>query len=317
MVFPPQKETYDSNTSSHTPMNGAQYRRSSKRTTIQSYRGSISNSSVHTTSTAATDKGLFDYSEQSPGGLSSISHRKYFHSLEKSTFRIRNQSQSSIDTISEAGSVPGRSYTATSTSKQETRLLNTPSFEDEDESPLPSTSHSSQYNLSTLPEPGPSSSRYGVPPSVLLDDPSTKPFGDSQPFAATEIPTADKPPARHPSSLPPSSRNACHGAPMSVNAFADESRNSPNADDALTSQSTVASSGTVVGRPAPQFLTVSYQRSAAVASLAKAAGAVPRRREKKKEDKANEANIVKRLQQICTDGDPSRLYRNLVKIGPG
>ncbi|KAI0063979.1 Pkinase-domain-containing protein [Artomyces pyxidatus] len=58
--------------------------------------------------------------------------------------------------------------------------------------------------------------------------------------------------------------------------------------------------------------------SAAATSLAKAAGvATPRRREKKKEDKANEADIVKRLQQICTDADPTRLYRNLVKIGQG
>jgi p21-activated kinase 1 len=54
-----------------------------------------------------------------------------------------------------------------------------------------------------------------------------------------------------------------------------------------------------------------------VASLAKTAGATPRRREKKKEDKANDADVVKRLQQICTDADPTRLYRNLVKIGQG
>ena len=42
----------------------------------------------------------------------------------------------------------------------------------------------------------------------------------------------------------------------------------------------------------------------------------PQRREKK-EDKTNDADIVKRLQQICTDADPTRLYRNLVKIGQG
>ncbi|KAN0103773.1 hypothetical protein V8E52_011649, partial [Russula decolorans] len=45
--------------------------------------------------------------------------------------------------------------------------------------------------------------------------------------------------------------------------------------------------------------------------------AIPRRREKKKEDKANDADIVKRLKQICTDADPTRIYRNLVKICPG
>ena len=44
-------------------------------------------------------------------------------------------------------------------------------------------------------------------------------------------------------------------------------------------------------------------------------GAAPRRREKK--DKENDAEIISRLRQICTDADPTRLYRNLVKIGAG
>ncbi|KAL0953733.1 hypothetical protein HGRIS_004924 [Hohenbuehelia grisea] len=69
--------------------------------------------------------------------------------------------------------------------------------------------------------------------------------------------------------------------------------------------------------------------SAAAASLAKAAAgdasrtvaaagssATPRRREKKV-DKDKEQDIVKRLQAICTDADPTKLYRNLVKIGQG
>jgi len=59
------------------------------------------------------------------------------------------------------------------------------------------------------------------------------------------------------------------------------------------------------------------QQSPAVSSLAKASGvATPRRREKKV-DKTKEEDIVKRLKQICTDADPTRLYRNLVKIGQG
>lgn len=59
------------------------------------------------------------------------------------------------------------------------------------------------------------------------------------------------------------------------------------------------------------------QPSPAVQSLAKNAGvATPRRREKKV-DKEKEGDIVKRLQQICTDADPTRLYRSLVKIGQG
>ncbi len=55
---------------------------------------------------------------------------------------------------------------------------------------------------------------------------------------------------------------------------------------------------------------------ASAQQLAKMTGtATPRRREKK--DKANDIDIVKRLQAICTDADPTRLYRSLVKIGQG
>ncbi|KAI0286002.1 kinase-like domain-containing protein [Russula aff. rugulosa BPL654] len=207
MAFRSRKETYDSNPpsdlSSPTSMDGALYRRSSESegTTIQSYRASISNSSVHNTSTAATRKDLLDYSEQNAGGVVSISHCKSFHSLEKPAFHCSNQSQSTVSTIHEAGSV--RTSTA-STSKHKIRSLNVPSFVDEDESRLPLTPLSSVSNLSTSPKPSPSSSRiYDVPPSTPLDgDPLTKSYGDSQPFATTEVPTADNPPARHPSSLP-------------------------------------------------------------------------------------------------------------------
>ena len=75
--------------------------------------------------------------------------------------------------------------------------------------------------------------------------------------------------------------------------------------------------GMVAERPAPRPPTAPQQQSAAVASLAKAADATPRRREKKKEDKTNDADIVRRLQQICTNADPTRLYRSLVEIGQG
>ncbi|KAJ7612474.1 STE/STE20/PAKA protein kinase [Mycena polygramma] len=68
--------------------------------------------------------------------------------------------------------------------------------------------------------------------------------------------------------------------------------------------------------PAPR--TAPGPPSAAAASLAKAgSGATPRRREKKPADKDKDGDIVRRLQQICTDADPTRLYRNLVKIGQG
>jgi serine/threonine protein kinase len=68
-----------------------------------------------------------------------------------------------------------------------------------------------------------------------------------------------------------------------------------------------------------QSPTESQQQSAATAILMpKIANAEPRRRRRvKKMDNSDHADIVKRLQQICTDGDPTGLYRDLVKIGRG
>ncbi len=66
MAFSSRKETYDPNTpSSRTSMN-ALNRRSSRGTTIESYRGSIPNSSVHTTSAAATRKAYLTVQDRVP-----------------------------------------------------------------------------------------------------------------------------------------------------------------------------------------------------------------------------------------------------------
>ena len=62
------------------------------------------------------------------------------------------------------------------------------------------------------------------------------------------------------------------------------------------------------GGPTPAVAKLQVQHAAAQAT--------PRRRERKK-DTGNGEDIVKRLQAICTDADPTRLYRNLVKIGQG
>ncbi|PFH50272.1 hypothetical protein AMATHDRAFT_145596 [Amanita thiersii Skay4041] len=50
-------------------------------------------------------------------------------------------------------------------------------------------------------------------------------------------------------------------------------------------------------------------------NLAKISGvATPRKRTK---DKAKDEDIIRKLRAICTDADPTKLYRNLVKIGQG
>src|ERR1700679_4287874 len=108
-----------SSSSSRTSINGG-IRRKSSNETIQSYRGSISNSSVHTISTAEssdTRKDLFDLSRQcstpavshhssepSTGQYPSIFDHKSLHSLEKPTSLLRNQSLSTICTAGEPNS---------------------------------------------------------------------------------------------------------------------------------------------------------------------------------------------------------------------
>jgi hypothetical protein len=117
MRFSSRDETRDSNTpsgsSSRTPIN-RRIRRKSSNETIQSYQGSISNSSVHTVSTAEsadTHKDLsgqcsppavsYHSSESSTGQYPSIFDHKSFHSLEKTTSILQNESVSNICTTRE------------------------------------------------------------------------------------------------------------------------------------------------------------------------------------------------------------------------
>jgi p21-activated kinase 1 len=70
-----------------------------------------------------------------------------------------------------------------------------------------------------------------------------------------------------------------------------------------------------------QSLAAFQQQSTAAAILmpkiANAEQRPRRRRREKKTDNPDYADTVERLQQICTDGDPTRLYRDLIKIRQG
>ncbi len=72
---------------------------------------------------------------------------------------------------------------------------------------------------------------------------------------------------------------------------------------------------TDVERPAPQPPIVPQQQGGAVTRLERTASVTFRRREK--ETNANDTELVGLMQQICTDADPMRSYRNLVKINQG
>ncbi len=57
-------------------------------------------------------------------------------------------------------------------------------------------------------------------------------------------------------------------------------------------------------------------KAAAAAAPAQGPGAVPRRRETKK-NVVKDSDVIAKLQAICTDADPTKLYRSLSKIGQG
>lgn len=65
-------------------------------------------------------------------------------------------------------------------------------------------------------------------------------------------------------------------------------------------------------RQAPQLLTVPQQQGGV---LTRKASATSQRREK--EASSNDAGFIGHAQQICTDADPTQIYRNLVKINQG
>ena len=438
MGFSSQEEIHDSNTpssaaSSYTSIiDNARYRRSS-RETIQSYQESISNSSVHTTSTATTHEDPISPSGQGSDRDFPIPDHKSSHSLEKRTFDLRNQSLSTVCTIREPES--DRSSLETSTPEQELRSSSL-SLENEAVSSLLSTPRSS----SPVTDPSPSSSSdYGITLSTPLDNTLTNPYGDSQPLASStmEISKADKAttirpapflppptdrlgtisrsrsgtaatvkgkkgvlgfmtdflnpnkrpeittphdlvhlthvdfdpstgeftglpqewrqlledsgisksdqernrltvieiikfyqedggdnrdetglaPAQGSSRRPGTAPAAYPEAPASINAGIQESPDSSNTDVGPRLQASKVTNFPVV-KNLP--LTAPQQGNIATTNSAKTAEAIPRRREKKKGDEANDADsIVERLQQICTDADPTRLYRNLVEIDQG
>lgn len=67
------------------------------------------------------------------------------------------------------------------------------------------------------------------------------------------------------------------------------------------------------GPPVPGSAAAALSRQATKGQQQSSGAATPRRRDKQKENQ----DVVARLQAICTDADPTKLYRNLVKIGQG
>lgn len=93
----------------------------------------------------------------------------------------------------------------------------------------------------------------------------------------------------------------------------------PRVPEASVSSSTkVAAGGAAAAAIAANGASSSSASSSASAAnkAVKGPGAVPRRRETKK-SAIKDSDVIAKLQAICTDADPTKLYRSLQKIGQG
>ncbi|KAJ6581520.1 kinase-like domain-containing protein [Mycena capillaripes] len=157
------------------------------------------------------------------------------------------------------------------------------------------------------PPPKKSQSAFSSPAPTAYRPAPTPPSAVSP---ALDRSTSQRTPTKPPASKPVERSNTTTRTPVAK---------PPTSTSATTPKPSPGSSNSdlPLRTPAPR---AAPQPSAAAASLAKAGavpGATPRRREKKPADKDKDGDIVRRLQQICTDADPTRLYRSLVKIGQG
>ncbi|KAF7796367.1 hypothetical protein EIP86_007544 [Pleurotus ostreatoroseus] len=111
-------------------------------------------------------------------------------------------------------------------------------------------------------------------------------------------------------SHPHVSQNAPGGSPTPAHAIPKALKSSPvPGSNELSTKSSPSGDSQKRQQPGQSSSSQTVQKMPAT-------GATPRRREKKG-DKDKEADIVARLKQICTDADPTKLYRNLTKIGAG
>lgn len=108
-------------------------------------------------------------------------------------------------------------------------------------------------------------------------------------------------------------RSTSQRAPASAGPKISTSLERSLSSTASSAKHAAASGSDVAHRPAPPKPTRTPLSPAKAGDGA--TGAQPRRREPK--NKGNDPDIVERLKAICTDADPTKLYRNLVKIGQG
>lgn len=172
-----------------------------------------------------------------------------------------------------------------------------------------------QYYPQRSPPPPPKKQPTSVAPSSYR--PAPTPSSAATP--ALDRSTSQRVPTKIPKSADLGRANTTRDRPPPGGSIQQkkQSPGSSSSDLPLKQSGPGATSPVTVTRERSDARTQNQTPSPATSSLAKVSGvATPRRREKKV-DKNKEEDIVKRLQKICTDADPTRLYRNLVKIGQG
>ena len=115
---------------------------------------------------------------------------------------------------------------------------------------------------------------------------------------------------------PPLDRSTSQRTPASPSGAPKKTTALDRSLSAKTSSATPSSSDPNAHRPPPPKPAKASQPSSSKAVEAGAPGSQPARRREPK-NKGNDPDIVERLKAICTDADPTKLYRNLVKIGQG
>jgi len=165
----------------------------------------------------------------------------------------------------------------------------------------------------------------GTPPSAPWNSNSPSvgadPYGELRPSRPVPAPAGARPGLAAPPAMGkvPSSSGSSSGASSGAKAY----HPSPSAPSAVTG----TSGGIAMGQSssagsAPASSAAALKAKTGMSAAVPAGGAVaaplaaPRRRETKK-SAIKDSDVIARLQAICTDADPTKLYRSLVKIGQG
>ncbi|KAK4683767.1 hypothetical protein P7C73_g6462, partial [Tremellales sp. Uapishka_1] len=178
-------------------------------------------------------------------------------------------------------------------------------------------------NPRAAPPPPPAKSTSG-PPRMQADRPAPSAPGRLPPIDPQRPPKLGQPPAGQ--SLPPAlDRSASHRTPPTqpsnkkldrsntTRAPTSQKTSPPHAASLSKSQSQSSRGRASPGAPPPGSAAANLARQHTQGKKQEAAAPTPRRRDKQKENE----EVVRKLQGICSPGDPNKVYRNLQKIGQG